>query len=70
MTGQIIGYIRVSSTVQILRQLKAVWEVEETFTDHVSSGSREMRTAVWTMLCHVRRGDAEGTPCKWRRWTA
>ncbi len=58
MAGQIIGYVRGSSTDQNpARQVEAIRDVEETFTDHVSGGSRETRTALPTMLRHARRGD-------------
>ena len=58
MAGQIIGYVRVSSTDQNpARQIEAIGDVEETFTDHVSGGSRATRTALATMLRHVRKGD-------------
>lgn len=58
MAGQVIGYVRVSSTDQNpARQIEAIGAVEETFTDHVSGGSRAERTALATMLRHARRGD-------------
>ena len=58
MSGQIIGYVRVSSTDQNpARQIEAIGSVEETFTDHVSGASRATRTALATMLRHARRGD-------------
>ena len=58
MAGQIIGYVRVSSTDQNpARQVAAIGEVEEIFTDHLSGGSRAERTALAAMLRHVRRGD-------------
>ena len=58
MAGQIIGYVRVSSTDQNpARQVETIGDVEETFTDHVSGGSRATRTALATMLRHARRGD-------------
>ena len=53
-----MGYVRVSSTDQNpARQVEAIGEVEETFTDHVSGNSRATRTALATMLRHARRGD-------------
>ncbi len=56
--GQTVCYIRVSSTDQNpARQVTAIGDVEETFTDRVSGGSRAERTALATMLRHVRRGD-------------
>ena len=58
MVGQILGYVRISSTDQNpARQVAAIGEVEETFTDHVSGASRAERTALATMLRHARRGD-------------
>ena len=58
MAGQILGYVRVSSTDQNpARQIEAIGSVEETFTDHVSGSSRAERTALATMLRHARRGD-------------
>lgn len=56
--GQTVSYVRVSSTDQNpARQVAAIGDVEETFTDRVSGGSRAERTALATMLRHVRRGD-------------
>ncbi len=56
--GQVVSYIRVSSTDQNpARQVAAIGDVQETFTDRVSGGSRAKRTALATMLRHVRRGD-------------
>lgn len=56
--GQVVAYVRVSSTDQNpARQLTTIGDVEETFTDTVSGGSRAKRTALATMLRHVRRGD-------------
>jgi len=50
--------MRVSSTDQNpARQVAAIGEVQETFTDMISGGSRAERTALATMLRHVRRGD-------------
>ena len=58
MAGQILGYVRVSSTDQNpARQIEAIGSVEETFTDHLSGASRAERTALTTMLRHARRGD-------------
>lgn len=58
MVGQVIGYVRVSSIDQNLaRQVQAIGRVDETFTDRVSGASRAERTALATMLRHVRRGD-------------
>ncbi len=57
--GQVVAYVRVSSTDQNpARQVAAIGgEVEETFTDMISGGSRAERIALTTMLRHVRRGD-------------
>lgn len=58
MAGQVVGYVRVSTTDQNpARQIAAIGTVEETFTDTVSGGSRTERTALATLLRHVRRGD-------------
>ena len=58
MSGQIAGYVRVSSTDQNPdRQLAAVGVVDELFTDRVSGRSRAGRPALTEMLRHVRRGD-------------
>ena len=52
-----MGYVRVSSTDQNpARQVEAVGAVEETFTDHVSGGSRAERSMLAAMLRYVRRG--------------
>lgn len=53
-----MGYIRVSTTEQNPdRQLAAIGNVDETFTDRVSGKSRADRPALGAMLRHVRRGD-------------
>lgn len=58
MSGQIVGYVRVSSTEQNpARQLAAIGTVDETFTDRVSGKSRAERPELARMLRHVRRGD-------------
>lgn len=58
MSGQIVGYIRVSSIDQNPeRQVLAIGPVDETFTDKVSGKSRTGRPALLEMLRHVRRGD-------------
>ncbi|MCU1223615.1 MAG: putative resolvase [Edaphobacter sp.] len=55
-TGQVVGYIRVSSTLQNTeRQLDGV-DVERTFEDKVS-GKDTDRPALQEMLAYVRRGD-------------
>jgi DNA invertase Pin-like site-specific DNA recombinase len=56
MSGQRIGYIRVSSADQNTdRQLEGV-VVDKTFTDKVSGKSQD-RPALQAMLAHVREGD-------------
>jgi DNA invertase Pin-like site-specific DNA recombinase len=58
MSGQIAGYVRVSSAEQNPdRQVVAIGEVDETFTDKVSGKSRAGRPALGEMLRYVRRGD-------------
>lgn len=57
MTGQIVGYARVSSTDQHLdRQLAALGDVDKLFTDHVSGGTRD-RPGLDAMMSYVREGD-------------
>lgn len=58
MAGQTVGYARVSSTSQNLdRQLAAIGEVEELFTDQVSGENREGRAGLAAALRYLRRGD-------------
>lgn len=58
MSGQTVGYVRVSSTEQNpARQLAAIEAVDEIFTDRVSGKSRSERPELARMLRHVRRGD-------------
>jgi len=58
MSGQVVGYVRVSSVEQnTARLVAALGEVEETFTDRVSGKRRGDRLALATMLRHVRRGN-------------
>lgn len=58
MSGQIVGYVRVSSIEQNpARQLIAIGNVDETFTDRISGKSRSDRPELARMLRHVRRGD-------------
>ena len=58
MSGQITGYVRVSSADQNPdRQLAAIGTVDELFTDRVSGKSRADRPALAELLRHVRRGD-------------
>lgn len=59
MSGQVVGYVRVSSIQQNPeRQVVALGTVEETFTDTVSGKSRAERPALAEMMGHVRRGDS------------
>ena len=54
MAGQVIGYVRVSSTEQNpARQVAALGAVDETFTDRISGRSRSDRPALAAMLRHV-----------------
>lgn len=56
MSGQTVGYIRVSSVGQnVARQLDGLF-LDETFTDRCS-GSDTDRPALKAMLTHVRKGD-------------
>lgn len=58
MSGQVVGYVRVSCLQQNPdRQVLAIGAVEETFTDTVSGKSRADRPALAEMLRHVRRHD-------------
>lgn len=58
MSGQIVGYARVSSVEQNpARHLVTLDRVDETFTDTVSGKNRTDRPALTEMLRHVRRGD-------------
>lgn len=58
MPGHLFVYARVSSTSQNLdRQLHAIGEVEELFTDHVSGIRRDDRPGLTDALRHLRRGD-------------
>lgn len=58
MSGHIVAYVRVSSTDQNPeRQVAAVGDVEDTFTDRVSGKSRGDRPQLTELLRHVRRGD-------------
>ncbi len=67
MAEQVVGYVRVSCSDQNpAHQVAAVGTAEETFTDTVSGGSRVERTALATVLRHVRRGDT----VKVASWTA
>lgn len=58
ITGQTVGYVGSAAPSRTpARQLAAIGEVEETFTDMVSGGSRADRTALSRLLRYVRRGD-------------
>lgn len=57
MSGQIVAYVRVSSTDQNPdRQLVAVGDVERVFQDKKSGRNREERPGLSSMLGHVRLG--------------
>lgn len=57
-SGQAVGYVRVSSTSQNqARQLQAIGQVEELFTDEISGASRTDRPGLAAALKHLRRGD-------------
>ncbi len=54
MTGQVVGYVRVSSLEQNPgRQLAAIGEVDQTFTDKLSGKSRADRVRLAAMLRHA-----------------
>ncbi len=56
--GQTVGYVRVSSADQNLaRQLEAIGQVDRTFEDQVSGGSRTHRHGLADCLRYVREGD-------------
>lgn len=58
MSGQVLGYARVSSGDQNLdRQLAAIGSVDQVFTDHASGSSRDGREGLEAMRRHVRVGD-------------
>lgn len=58
MAGHLVGYVRVSSPSQNLdRQLHAIGEVEELFTDHFSGARRGDRAGLADALRRLRRGD-------------
>lgn len=55
---QTVGYVRVSSDDQNLaRQLDAIGNVDRIFSDKVSGGSRDARTALNECLTYIRDGD-------------
>jgi len=56
--GQTIGYVRVSTIDQNLsRQHEAIGQVDRTFSDQVSGGSRRDRHGLTECLRYVRDGD-------------
>lgn len=58
MTGQTIGYARVSTADQNLdRQLEAIGEVDRMFSEKVSGGSRDGRDQLREMIAYARAGD-------------
>lgn len=57
-TGQRIAYVRVSTTDQNpARQMEAVGDVDRTFIDRVSGGSRAGREQLATAMDYARAGD-------------
>lgn len=58
MKFQTVAYVRVSSADQHTdRQVAAVGDVDRTFTDYLSGGSRQERLALGEMLNYARNGD-------------
>ncbi|MHA6751152.1 recombinase family protein [Dermacoccus nishinomiyaensis] len=58
MSGQIVGYVRVSSSSQnFARQLEALGAVDELFEDRQSGKTRTQRPGLEEALRYVRRGD-------------
>lgn len=58
MSGQVLGYVRVSSTDQNpARQVEAIGAVDEVFTDHLPGASRTERGALISLMRHARAGD-------------
>ena len=58
LAGQRIAYVRVSSAGQNLsRQLEAVGECDQTFTEKQSGKSATNRPQLQAMIRHVRHGD-------------
>ena len=58
LAGQRIAYVRVSSAGQNLaRQLEAVGECDQTFTEQQSGKSATDRPQLQALIRHVRRGD-------------
>ena len=57
-SGQRVAYVRVSSTGQNLaRQLEAVGECDETFTEKQSGKTARDRPQLQALIRHVRHGD-------------
>ena len=57
-TGQVVGYVRVSSADQNpARQYEALGEVSKTFEDRLSGSSRAPRAELARMVEYVREGD-------------
>ncbi len=58
MVGQVLDYGRVSSTEQNpARQVEAIGDVDEVFTDHLPGASLVERAVLATLLPYARRGD-------------
>ena len=58
MSGQVLGYVRVSSIDQNpARQVEAIGVVDEVFTDHLPGASRTERAALLSLMRHARAGD-------------
>ena len=58
MTGQVVGYARVSTTDQNLaRQVDALGAVDRLFAEKVSGASASARPVLQEMLAYVREGD-------------
>ncbi|KGF18013.1 recombinase family protein [Corynebacterium freneyi] len=58
MTGQVVGYARVSTTDQNLdRQLAEIGDVDRLFAEKVSGASASARPVLQEMLGYVRAGD-------------
>ena len=58
MTGQVVGYARVSTTDQNLdRQLAEIGDVDKLFKERASGASAGARPVLQEMLAYVREGD-------------
>lgn len=56
--GQVVGYVRVSSSDQNpSRQIAAIGEVDALFEDRLSGGSRTDRSGLAECLSYIRAGD-------------